>query len=119
MLHSREVAELVGTFLQEYRDIPVVLDPVMVATSGDLLLQDDAIEAIRCQVFPVTELITPNIHEARVLTGKELNTQDSIRDAGRQLHKMGARNVLIKVEILNLTKRKTLCIWAMTTVMWF
>lgn len=96
MLHSREVAERVGTFLQKHPGIPVVLDPVMVATSGDILLQQDAIDAIRRQVFPVTELITPNIHEARVLTGQDLHTEASIRDAGRQLHHMGARNVLIK-----------------------
>lgn len=96
MLHSKEVAELIGNYLLAFPTIPVVFDPVMVATSGDLLLEADAINAIKEHAFPVSLLITPNIHEAQVLTSKELKTERAIKEACRELHALGPRNVLIK-----------------------
>ena len=96
MLHSKEVANAVGSFLKDYEGIPVVLDPVMVATSGDLLLEKDAVEEITQKVFPIAELITPNIHEAKVLSNMDLSTTEELKEGCRKLHALGAKNVLIK-----------------------
>jgi hydroxymethylpyrimidine/phosphomethylpyrimidine kinase len=77
--------------------VPVVLDPVMVATSGDLLLEPAAIAALREHVIPLAAVVTPNLHEAARLTGQPMaaNEDDMLRQ-GRMLLSGGARAVLIK-----------------------
>jgi hydroxymethylpyrimidine/phosphomethylpyrimidine kinase len=73
-----------------------VLDPVMVATSGDLLLEPGAIDAVRTVLLPLALLVTPNLDETRVLLGEPARTPDEMADAARALTGMGARAALIK-----------------------
>ena len=67
MLFSTEIITTVGDFLKQYPEIPIVLDPVMVAKSGDLLLQDNAINTLRDVLVPLATIITPNLPEAQEL----------------------------------------------------
>lgn len=69
MLFSRRIVETVATFLAAY-PLPLVVDPVMVATSGARLLEDDAIDAITTGLFPLASVVTPNHHEAEALAGR-------------------------------------------------
>jgi hydroxymethylpyrimidine/phosphomethylpyrimidine kinase len=68
MLFSRAVIEAVAGVL-EGREVPLVVDPVMIASSGAQLLRDDAVEALVSRVFPLATVVTPNLLEARMLTG--------------------------------------------------
>jgi hydroxymethylpyrimidine/phosphomethylpyrimidine kinase len=87
-----EVARLVGDVL----GCPVVLDPVMVSTSGSRLLDDDAVEAMR-RLIPLAGAITPNVHEAAVLLDADLSTSvDEMRSQATELVAMGAQRVLLK-----------------------
>ncbi len=74
----------------------LVVDPVMVATSGDLLLEPDAVEAIRSLLLPLATLITPNRPEAETLLGRPIRTPDEAADAARALAALGSRAVLLK-----------------------
>jgi hydroxymethylpyrimidine/phosphomethylpyrimidine kinase len=73
-----------------------VLDPVMVATSGDRLLDPDAEDALRTELLPLADLVTPNLHEARILSGREVRTVEDMRGAARLLVEMGAGAALLK-----------------------
>jgi hydroxymethylpyrimidine/phosphomethylpyrimidine kinase len=73
-----------------------VLDPVMVATSGDRLLAADAESALRKELLPLAALVMPNLDEAEVLTGGTVRNPDQMESAGRRLLDMGARAALIK-----------------------
>lgn len=75
---------------------PLVVDPVMVASSGDRLLDDAAIELIRSKLLPMAALVTPNLPEAEVLTGTKVTTPNEMLQAGRMILDMGATAVLMK-----------------------
>ncbi len=97
MLGSKALVEAVAETLDEIaRAIPRVIDPVMVASSGDRLLSEDAISAIRALLVPDADLVTPNSHEAEILTGKAVETLDGQRRAAESLLKAGARGALVK-----------------------
>lgn len=96
MLHSREVVHLVADCLSHFRPKHVVLDPVMIATSGDVLVQPSAIKALVERLFPLASLITPNLDEAAHLLGRSLKTIADMETAGQDLITMGAQAVLIK-----------------------
>lgn len=85
MLHSPEVIESVARLLKMYDCRRVVLDPVMVATSGDSLVTGDAIEAMKEYLFPAVSLITPNIPEAQLLLGRSIRNTDELRSGARDL----------------------------------
>ena len=74
----------------------LVVDPVMIAKSGDRLIDDDAIEAFKSALIPVTFLLTPNIPEAEALTGLRIQEAESRREAARRLVSLGASAVVIK-----------------------
>ena len=96
MLATRELADAVAVFLRENPSDVVVLDPVMVATSGDRLLARDAVEAIR-RLLPLASLITPNLDEAADLVRADRAVDvTGMLEQGRQLLALGARRVLIK-----------------------
>jgi hydroxymethylpyrimidine/phosphomethylpyrimidine kinase len=97
MLGNAAVVETVAERLSHHRRIPVVLDPVMVATSGDRLLKPDAVEAMRTRLMPLAVVVTPNLPEAAaLLDAPEAATEDDmVRQAGRLLA-LGARAVLMK-----------------------
>jgi hydroxymethylpyrimidine/phosphomethylpyrimidine kinase len=96
MLYSAELIEAVARELKKQGARKIVLDPVMVAQSGDKLLQDDAIEAIKANLMPLADVVTPNIPEASVLTGRRLNRREDIESAAETLAKHGSRSILIK-----------------------
>lgn len=96
MLHSSQVIECVAGLLAEYRVENVVLDPVMVATSGDRLIQEDAITAMQELLFPRVRLITPNIPEAEILIGHAIAGGDGIRHSAAQLGARFQLSVLAK-----------------------
>ena len=96
MLFSAELIEQVAWALKKHRVNNIVLDPVMVATSGDKLVQDDAIEAIRTHLLPMARVATPNLPEAEVLVGRTLDTPQAIQQAAAELAASGCESVLIK-----------------------
>ncbi len=97
MLSQVGVIEAVAETLEKHSAKNIVLDPVMVATSGDLLLAPEAVSAIKSILLPIADLITPNLHEADQLTGEALAETDEAMEAqGAQLKAAGAKAVLMK-----------------------
>lgn len=95
MLFSAPIIESVAAVLKG-KAFPLVVDPVCVATSGAKLLQEDAVEAMRERMFPLADLLTPNLPEAELFTGMEIRTRDDVFMAVKLLLKMGPKAVLIK-----------------------
>ncbi|MCE7998742.1 MAG: bifunctional hydroxymethylpyrimidine kinase/phosphomethylpyrimidine kinase [Rhodobiaceae bacterium] len=96
MLHSTEVIEAVAQEFDTRSDLKLVVDPVMVATSGDPLLQDDAMIALRNLLVPAATILTPNMPEAARLTGQAVETLDDQKRAGDALMGLGPAAVLVK-----------------------
>lgn len=96
MLYSAELIAAVSEALKKHNARNIVLDPVMVAQSGDKLLQDDAIEAIKIHLMPLADVVTPNIPEASVLCGRQLKKWGDIESAAEALAQHGSRSILIK-----------------------
>jgi hydroxymethylpyrimidine/phosphomethylpyrimidine kinase len=97
MLGSADVVREVVAVLAERRPGPVVCDPVMVATSGDRLIDDDAVAAVRTELLPLADLITPNVPEAAALLGTDPVTGvDELPDQARALLALGPGAVLLK-----------------------
>ena len=97
MLATREVIEAVGETLAERApDVPRIIDPVMVATSGDKLLAENAISALKSLLVGTADLVTPNAPEAEILTGRAVETVDGQRRAAEALLEAGAKAALIK-----------------------
>ena len=104
MLHSSELIRAVRRTLDEYPSLrDIVLDPVMVATSGDPLLEADAVATLREVLIPRARVITPNIPEAELLLGSKIGSQDQLPDAARELARLGA-SVLLKAGHLAATE---------------
>lgn len=96
MLATRELVEAVASSIQEDRLVNYVLDPVMVASSGDRLLDHDAEQAIVDRLLPLCTVVTPNLDEAAILAGFEVVNEKSMRAAAETLVQRGARAALIK-----------------------
>ena len=97
MLHSSEVVRLVRKLLDRFDVKNVVLDPVMVSTSGHKLIEDEAIDALREVLLPRSRVITPNIPEAEILLGGvELKEQKELPQAAEKLASMYGTSVLLK-----------------------
>jgi hydroxymethylpyrimidine/phosphomethylpyrimidine kinase len=97
MVSQPAVIESIVTGLQRWSPKHIVLDPVMVATSGDRLLAPDAIEALRTRLIPRASLLTPNLPEAAALLDEQIASSESqIESQGKRLLAMGAGAVLIK-----------------------
>ncbi|MBE9544487.1 MAG: bifunctional hydroxymethylpyrimidine kinase/phosphomethylpyrimidine kinase [Proteobacteria bacterium] len=96
MLYSAELIEAVTETLYKYRARNIVLDPVMVAQSGDKLVQDDAIQAIKDHLMPVADVVTPNLPEAEVLLKQKIESLEDMQRAARSLAQFGGRSILIK-----------------------
>ena len=96
MLGSARLVTLVADHLPRLKLPNYVLDPVMVSTSGDRLLDTDAEALVRERLVPLATLVTPNLDEAEILVGLDVRTPDGMRQAGKALLKLGARAVLIK-----------------------
>ncbi|SDJ92688.1 hydroxymethylpyrimidine/phosphomethylpyrimidine kinase [Catalinimonas alkaloidigena] len=96
MLFSAEIIEAVADTLKRYTVRNVVLDPVMVAKSGDHLLREEAILALKHHLLPLVDLVTPNLPEAEVLTGLPVKTLAEMEQAGPALLTQGSRAALVK-----------------------
>ena len=96
MLSSTAIIEAVADKLAARASGPLVVDPVMVAKSGDRLLREDAIDALRTRLLPMATVVTPNIPEAEALTGREIGSADGAKAAARDIVGMGAKAVVVK-----------------------
>ena len=96
MLGGGAVAAMVARLLADYPDIPVVLDPVMIAKGGESLLDGEGADALRRDLIPRATLLTPNAPEAAILTGLAVEHIDDLRRAGDALLRAGAAAVLMK-----------------------
>jgi hydroxymethylpyrimidine/phosphomethylpyrimidine kinase len=96
MLATASLVTLVAEALREFSWRSYVLDPVMVASSGDRLLEDDAMIAMRDRLLPRAALVTPNLDEAEILTQAAVRDPEAMIVAGNRLLEMGARAVLVK-----------------------
>lgn len=96
MLPTAEiVAEVARLFAEENLPAPVV-DPVVVATSGDVLIDDEAFEILKTKLFPLARVVTPNIPEAEKLAGFSIKSETDMRRAAEAIQSIGARSVLVK-----------------------
>ena len=96
MLHSAEVVELVADMLEKYSIANVVLDPVMVSTSGHRLIEEDAVDVIKTRLMPLARVITPNLPEAEILAGCSITGEEDFDAVARRLSDNGAVSVLLK-----------------------
>lgn len=97
MLSNAEIIAVVAAKARQYRVENLVIDPVMVAKSGDPLLRPEARQALIEALVPLATVVTPNLHEARVLSGMErIRTLEDQRSAARAIHRLGPRNVVVK-----------------------
>lgn len=96
MLYSADAITLVADLLSRSAWGPLVVDPVMVAKSGDRLLQSQAVEVMRARLIPLAEVLTPNWPEAEVLAGFPVTSERDAERAGERLREMGAANVVVK-----------------------
>lgn len=101
MIGDVETAVVIEAALKQYPNIPVVLDPVLVATSGDALAKGGVAEFIRDHLLPISYVVTPNTDEARALTGISVMDGDSAVRAGEALIALGADVALVKGGHLN------------------
>jgi len=96
MLANEAVVAVVAAALRDNNLANYVLDPVMVATSGDLLIERSAVSAIRSALLPLASIATPNADEAAVLTGQPVNDETGMRRAAQAIFDLGAKAVLVK-----------------------
>jgi hydroxymethylpyrimidine/phosphomethylpyrimidine kinase len=97
MLFSSEIIGAIATFLRTQRiKCPLIVDPVMIATSGALLLEKSAVKALWTRLLPVADLVTPNIPEAEMLADMSIDDPEDLRSAARKLHSRFGCAVLLK-----------------------
>jgi len=97
MLANKEIIEAVAEVIaSDAEETTVVLDPVLVSTSGDVLLESEAIEALKDKLLPLADVVTPNTIEAQTLTGIKVEDNEGMIKAGEALREMGAYAALMK-----------------------
>jgi hydroxymethylpyrimidine/phosphomethylpyrimidine kinase len=96
MLADAGIIEAVVDVLESRLPLRLVVDPVMVASSGDRLLAADAVQVLRARLMPLATLVTPNLAEAEALTGRSVRTLAEMHDVATALLDLGARAVLVK-----------------------
>jgi len=119
MVHSGEAVEAVADRLRAHHTGPVVVDPVMVAASGDRLLREDAVEAMRRHLLPLASVLTPNVEEAAVLLDTEpIRSRAEMEDTCRALADLGPRAVLSKAGTWRARALSTCCTTGRPTRSW-
>ncbi len=117
MLHAPEVVEVVAWAIRHYGIRLVVLDPVMIATSGDRLIAEETVAVLVKELFPLASVVTPNLDEAELLLGHPISNQAELLPAAQALLALGAPAVLLKgghlagnqvVDVLQLASGETL-----------
>jgi hydroxymethylpyrimidine/phosphomethylpyrimidine kinase len=96
LLCSSAIIREVARFFRQTHGVPLVVDPVMIATSGRRLLPRDAVEILRRDLFPLAALVTPNRFEAEVLIGKKIRTPEELRSAARIIYQSSGCAALVK-----------------------
>jgi len=96
MLSSAPIIEIVADRIRRYRIDRLVVDPVMISKAGALLLRPEAMAALRKTLLPLALVVTPNLHEAGQLTGREIRTIEQMEDVARALGALGPRCVVVK-----------------------
>ena len=96
MLYSAEIIRVVAVFLKRAKHPPLVVDPVMVSTSGALLLKSSALKALQNELLPLAILATPNLDEAEILTGGKISSPEDLRVSAREIHRRFGCAVLVK-----------------------
>lgn len=96
MLFSASIIEAVAEFLEKHRPAPLIVDPVMVSTSGATLLKPEAVEILTRRLLPIATLVTPNLPEAEILTGDKIRSVSALRDAARTIQKRFGCAALVK-----------------------
>ena len=96
MLSSAAIVDCVAESIEKHELEPLVVDPVMVAATGAQLLQDDAVESVKQRLIPLATVVTPNVPEAEVLTGIEIDSVEDMELAGGELVMMGAVAAVVK-----------------------
>ena len=95
MLANAAIVEAVAAAIAEL-DLPlVIVDPVLVSSSGERLLDEDGVRALCAELLPRARVVTPNIPEAEALSGRRIQSMDDAREAARRIHDMGAAAVII------------------------
>jgi hydroxymethylpyrimidine/phosphomethylpyrimidine kinase len=95
MLATAAIVEAVAAAIEELELPLVVVDPVLVSSSGTRLLDDEGVQALCMELLPLTHVVTPNIPEAEALSGHRIASLDDAREAARRIHEMGAGAVII------------------------
>lgn len=96
MINDVEIVKVIADSIRRYRPQWVVFDPVMVSTSGCKLIEDAAIEVLKTELIPLSDLITPNLKEAEVLLNKQIRTFEEMKEAAAALLCFGSKAVLLK-----------------------
>ena len=96
MLHSAEVVDLVADKMKQYEVRNVVLDPVMVSTSGHRLIEDNAVQVIKERLLPLARVMTPNVPEAEILAGRKISGECDFRDVALELSSAYGVSVMLK-----------------------
>lgn len=96
IIPNADQVRAISEILSIYPKTPVILDPVMVSTSGFQLIENDAIHVLQWELFPLSHLVTPNIDEAEILTAIEIHTVHDMKEAAKQILQTGCKAVLIK-----------------------
>lgn len=96
MVHNSGIVNAIVDTLAGYPPLPIVCDPVMISTSGSRLIEEDTAEIIKRRLFPISTLITPNLHEAEYLYGRSITDEEQIREAARTMGRLYGTSVLIK-----------------------
>jgi hydroxymethylpyrimidine/phosphomethylpyrimidine kinase len=96
MLPSAEVIRLVAEKVTHFGIRRIVVDPVMVSTGGDRLIRDEALEAMKTELFPLATVVTPNLPEAEFLVGREIAGKQDLAEAAQEIFELGSRAVIIK-----------------------
>ncbi|AQX14133.1 MULTISPECIES: bifunctional hydroxymethylpyrimidine kinase/phosphomethylpyrimidine kinase [Elizabethkingia] len=96
MVHTPQLVETIVNTLAKYPKIPVVFDPVMVATSGHRLIEEETVNTIINKLFPIADVITPNMDEAAILAKAEVKTLEDMQAAGKLISGLGCKSILLK-----------------------
>ncbi|HWD93084.1 MAG TPA: bifunctional hydroxymethylpyrimidine kinase/phosphomethylpyrimidine kinase [Verrucomicrobiae bacterium] len=96
MLYSAEIIRAVVQFFRDKRNVPLVVDPVMIATSGARLLKPSAVQLLKTRLLPLATLVTPNLDEAGLLTGRDLKSIEDLRWAAKEIRRKFGCAALVK-----------------------
>jgi hydroxymethylpyrimidine/phosphomethylpyrimidine kinase len=96
MLYSTEIIRVVAAYFKQGKRLPLIVDPVMISTSGAKLLRDPAVNLLKKELLPLAALVTPNVDEAQFLLGRNLKNVEDLRAAAKELYEIFGCAALVK-----------------------